>query len=174
MPIIFSVCCSKEGQVKSSVVLRCFTQTTPVSTFKCLSLYKLQVSMFKKNYDHVMKETYFELYQEATRGNPNYFLTYGNGKAASRVQDNMRPNGAHRWHNYMKSPKWENKLPSFVPKFLIAEVQLKQISMMHLRLLSSIIWCSGLYGKSVFSVVLLAADTPRWGLLLRLGQEAEF
>jgi len=63
-----------------------------------------EVSMFKKNYDHVMKETYFELYQEATRGNPNYFLTYGNGKAASRVQDNMRPNGAHRWHNYMKSP----------------------------------------------------------------------
>jgi hypothetical protein len=60
--------------------------------------------MFKKNYDHVTKETYFGLYREATRGNPNYFLTYGNGKAASRIQDNLRPNGAHRWHNYMKTP----------------------------------------------------------------------
>jgi hypothetical protein len=63
-----------------------------------------EVSMFKKNYDHVTKETYFGLYREATRGNPNYFLTYGNGKAASRIQDNLRPNGAHRWHNYMKTP----------------------------------------------------------------------
>ncbi|BBN19985.1 hypothetical protein MPTK1_8g15450 [Marchantia polymorpha subsp. ruderalis] len=63
-----------------------------------------EVSMFKKNYDHVMKETYFGLYREATRGNPNYFLTYGNGKAAARVQNHLRPNGAHRWHNYMKNP----------------------------------------------------------------------
>ncbi|KAI5429471.1 Glycosyltransferase-like KOBITO 1, variant 6, partial [Lathyrus oleraceus] len=43
-------------------------------------------------------------YKEATHGNPNYFLTYGNGKAAARVQDHLRPNGAHRWHNYMKTP----------------------------------------------------------------------
>lgn len=64
-----------------------------------------EVSMFKKNYDHVTKETYFGLYKEATRGNPNYFLTYGNGKAAARIQDHLRPNGAHRWHNYMKTPK---------------------------------------------------------------------
>lgn len=64
-----------------------------------------EVSMFKKNYDHVTKETYFGLYKEATRGNPNYFLTYGNGKAAARVQEHLRPNGAHRWHNYMKTPK---------------------------------------------------------------------
>eukprot|EP00246_Nothoceros_aenigmaticus_P012569 TRINITY_DN3966_c0_g2_i2.p1 TRINITY_DN3966_c0_g2~~TRINITY_DN3966_c0_g2_i2.p1 ORF type:complete len:326 (-),score=53.61 TRINITY_DN3966_c0_g2_i2:599-1576(-) len=63
-----------------------------------------EVSMFKKNFDHVTKETYFGLYKEATRGNPNYFLTYGNGKAAARVQDHLRPNGAHRWHNYMKAP----------------------------------------------------------------------
>jgi hypothetical protein len=63
-----------------------------------------EVTMFKKNYDHVTKETYFGLYKEATRGNPNYFLTYGNGKAAARMQDNLRPNGAHRWHNYAKSP----------------------------------------------------------------------
>ncbi|KAK4378022.1 hypothetical protein RND71_004318 [Anisodus tanguticus] len=64
-----------------------------------------EVSMFKKNYDHLPKETYFGNYKEATRGNPNYFLTYGNGKSAARVQDYLRPNGAHRWHNYMKSPK---------------------------------------------------------------------
>ncbi|KAK4379763.1 hypothetical protein RND71_001625 [Anisodus tanguticus] len=63
-----------------------------------------EVSMFKKNYDHLMKDTYFGMYKEATRGNPNYFLTYGNGKAAARIQDHLRPNGAHRWHNYMKTP----------------------------------------------------------------------
>ncbi|KAH0650265.1 hypothetical protein KY284_030177 [Solanum tuberosum] len=38
-----------------------------------------EVSMFKKNYDHLTKEMYFGNYKEATRGNPNYFLTYGNG-----------------------------------------------------------------------------------------------
>ncbi|KAK2651948.1 hypothetical protein Ddye_011804 [Dipteronia dyeriana] len=63
-----------------------------------------EVSMFKKNYDHLPKDVYFGNYKEATRGNPNYFLTYGNGKAAARIQDHLRPNGAHRWHNYMKSP----------------------------------------------------------------------
>ncbi|KAL4341404.1 hypothetical protein GQ457_08G010430 [Hibiscus cannabinus] len=63
-----------------------------------------EVSMFKKNYDHLPKETYFGMYKESTRGNPNYFLTYGNGKAAARIQDHLRPNGAHRWHNYMKTP----------------------------------------------------------------------
>ncbi|KAF8395760.1 hypothetical protein HHK36_019711 [Tetracentron sinense] len=62
------------------------------------------VSMFKKNYDHLPKETYFGMYKESTRGNPNYFLTYGNGKSAARIQDHLRPNGAHRWHNYMKTP----------------------------------------------------------------------
>lgn len=66
-----------------------------------------QVSMFKKNYDHLPKETYFGMYKEATRGNPNYFLTYGNGKSIARIQDHLRPNGAHRWHNYMKTPKYE-------------------------------------------------------------------
>ncbi|XP_021853506.1 glycosyltransferase-like At2g41451 isoform X2 [Spinacia oleracea] len=64
-----------------------------------------EVSLFKKNYDHLPKETYFELYKDATRGNPNYFLTYGNGKAAARIQDHLRPNGAHRWHNYNQTPK---------------------------------------------------------------------
>ncbi|XP_049406166.1 glycosyltransferase-like KOBITO 1 [Solanum stenotomum] len=64
-----------------------------------------EVSMFKKNYDHLTKEMYFGNYKEATRGNPNYCLTYGNGKSAARVQGHLRSNGAHRWHNYMKSPK---------------------------------------------------------------------
>ncbi|KAH0652857.1 hypothetical protein KY289_030535 [Solanum tuberosum] len=63
-----------------------------------------EVSMFRKNYDHLTKEMYFGNYKEATRGNPNYFLTYENGKSAARVQDHLRPNGAHRCHNYMKSP----------------------------------------------------------------------
>ncbi|KAL2926215.1 Glycosyltransferase-like KOBITO 1 [Bienertia sinuspersici] len=63
-----------------------------------------EVSMFKKNYDHLPKDTYFGMYKEATRGNPNYFLTYGNGKSIARIQDHLRPNGAHRWHNYMKTP----------------------------------------------------------------------
>ncbi|XP_071909321.1 glycosyltransferase-like At2g41451 isoform X1 [Coffea arabica] len=64
-----------------------------------------EVSMFKKNFDHLNKETYFGSYKEATRGNPNYFMTYGNGKSAARIEENLRPNGAHRWHNYMKEPK---------------------------------------------------------------------
>ncbi|PWA92792.1 glycosyltransferase family 92 [Artemisia annua] len=63
-----------------------------------------EISLFKKNFDHLTKETYFGTYKESTRGNPNYFLTYGNGKSAARVQQHLRPNGAHRWHNYMKAP----------------------------------------------------------------------
>ncbi|EOA25496.1 hypothetical protein CARUB_v10018847mg [Capsella rubella] len=63
-----------------------------------------EVSMFKKNYDHLPRDVYFGSYKDATRGNPNYFLTYGNGKSAARVQAHLRPNGAHRWHNYRKSP----------------------------------------------------------------------
>jgi len=67
----------------------------------------MQVSMFKKNYDHLPKDTYFGMYKDSVRGNPNYFLTYGNGKSAARIQDHLRPNGAHRWHNYMKTPKYD-------------------------------------------------------------------
>ncbi|XP_047323386.1 glycosyltransferase-like KOBITO 1 [Impatiens glandulifera] len=63
-----------------------------------------EVSMFKKNYDHLPKDTYFGMYKESTRSNPNYFLTYGNGKSAARVKNHLRPNGAHRWHNYMRTP----------------------------------------------------------------------
>lgn len=63
--------------------------------------------MFKKNFDHLMKETYYGNYKESIRGNPNYFLTYANGKSAARVQQHLRPNGAHRWYNYMKIPKYD-------------------------------------------------------------------
>ncbi|KAF2308122.1 hypothetical protein GH714_035501 [Hevea brasiliensis] len=64
-----------------------------------------EVSLFKKNYDHLPKDVYFGNYTNNSFGNPNYFLTYGNGKSAARIQDHLRPNGAHRWHNYMKTPK---------------------------------------------------------------------
>ncbi|KAJ8435582.1 hypothetical protein Cgig2_021736 [Carnegiea gigantea] len=67
-----------------------------------------EVSLFKKNYDHLPKDTYDLMYKEATRNNVNYFLTYGNGKAIARVVDNLRPNGAHRWYNYAKAPKYGN------------------------------------------------------------------
>ncbi|EFN51864.1 hypothetical protein CHLNCDRAFT_7951, partial [Chlorella variabilis] len=65
----------------------------------------LEVTMFKKNYAHVVSDLYFKSYGVVARGNPNYFITYGNGKSAARVQHGMRPNGAHRWHSYVKTPK---------------------------------------------------------------------
>ena len=64
-----------------------------------------QVTLFKRNFDHVVREVYFAKYKEMTRGNPNYFLTYGNGKAAARLVPGLRPNGAHRFHNYVKAPR---------------------------------------------------------------------
>jgi hypothetical protein len=64
-----------------------------------------QVTMFKRNFDHVVREVYFAKYKEMTRGNPNYFLTYGNGKAAARLVPGLRPNGAHRFHNYVRAPR---------------------------------------------------------------------
>ncbi|GFP90915.1 glycosyltransferase-like kobito 1 [Phtheirospermum japonicum] len=63
-----------------------------------------EVTMFKKNLDHLANETYVVNYKKVYHGNPHYFLTYGNGKSAARVQDHLRPNGAHRWHNYLKMP----------------------------------------------------------------------
>lgn len=104
--------------------------------------------MFKRNYDHLPKDTYFGMYKESTRGNPNYFLTYGNGKSAARIQDHLRPNGAHRWHNYMKTPKygyssWRNKCSFylFIFGFLISliifylipfsEIKLEEAAVLH-------------------------------------------
>jgi hypothetical protein len=63
-----------------------------------------EVTLFKRNFDHVVRKTYMESYRLVAGDNPNYFLTYGNGKSAARVQDGLRPNGAHRFHNYLKKP----------------------------------------------------------------------
>ena len=65
----------------------------------------LDVTLFKKNYAHVNSKEYFDNYGIVQRGNPNYFTTYGNGKSAARMKDGLRPNGAHRWHNYYLSPE---------------------------------------------------------------------
>jgi len=79
-----------------------------------------EVTLFKKNFDHVVKEVYFGRYKEMTRGNPNYFLTYGNGKAAARVVPGLRPNGAHRFHNYVKAPREGKALEAAVLHFTYA------------------------------------------------------
>jgi hypothetical protein len=63
------------------------------------------VTLFKRNFHHVVSDAYFRSYKAVTRGNPNYFITYGNGKSAARVQPGLRPNGAHRWFNYAKQPR---------------------------------------------------------------------
>ena len=63
------------------------------------------MTLFKRNFHHVMSTAYFQSYKSVTRGNPNYFITYGNGKSAARVQKGLRPNGAHRWFNYFKHPR---------------------------------------------------------------------
>ena len=66
---------------------------------------RVQVTLFKRNYHHVVSDAYFKAYHTVARGNPNYFITYGNGKSAARVQSGLRPNGAHRWYSYVKAPK---------------------------------------------------------------------
>lgn len=98
----------------------------------------VEVTMFKRNFDHVIKEVYFKHYKcvfpqlvlfgtpgqrmrsgeakttgslfwhcvsgacpvcrETSRGNPNYFLTYGNGKAAARIV-RARPARSPRRHS---------------------------------------------------------------------------
>ena len=63
------------------------------------------MTLFKRNYHHVVSDAYFKAYHTVARGNPNYFITYGNGKSAARVQSGLRPNGAHRWYSYVKAPK---------------------------------------------------------------------
>ena len=37
-----------------------------------------EVTLFKRNFDHVVREVYMDNYRDVTRKNPNYFLTYGN------------------------------------------------------------------------------------------------
>lgn len=69
-----------------------------------------EVTLFKRSYSHVESDAYFAEYGTVSRGNPNYFTTYGNGKSAARVVDGLRPNGAHRWHNYNRTPKeWSSE-----------------------------------------------------------------
>eukprot|EP00898_Chlorokybus_atmophyticus_P009170 jgi/Chlat1/9254/Chrsp99S08526 len=64
-----------------------------------------EVTLFKKNYDHVLRDQYFANYRDVAKGNPNYYLTYANGKSVARIKEGLRPNGAHRFHNYIKQPK---------------------------------------------------------------------
>lgn len=71
------------------------------------------MSLFKKSFHHLDKETFFSNYNRSFRGNNNYFMTYANGKSAARVQPHLRPNGAHRWYNYIKIPKYDDLLDYF-------------------------------------------------------------
>jgi hypothetical protein len=82
-----------------------------------------EVTLFKRNFDHVIKEVYFGRYKEMTRGNPNYFLTYGNGKAAARLVPGLRPNGAHRFHNYLKPPREAKALEGAVLHYTYARFE---------------------------------------------------
>ena len=66
-----------------------------------------QVTLFKRNHHHVVSDAYFRSYHAVARGNPNYFITYGNGKSAARVRPGLRPNGAHRWYSYNRAPREE-------------------------------------------------------------------
>lgn len=64
----------------------------------------MQVTLFKRNFHHVAAGAYYKAYKSISRGNPNYFITYGNGKSAARIRAGLRPNGAHRWFNYHRRP----------------------------------------------------------------------
>ena len=79
------------------------------------------MTLFKRNYHHVVSDAYFKAYHTVARGNPNYFITYGNGKSAARVQSGLRPNGAHRWYSYVKAPKcaptWVGLFSQHAPVF---------------------------------------------------------
>lgn len=41
--------------------------------------------MFKKNYEYVLRDVYFENFKEVIYGNKNYFFIYGNGKFVVRI-----------------------------------------------------------------------------------------
>lgn len=65
----------------------------------------IEASLFKRNHAHVKADLYFKHYQTISKGNPNYFVAYGNGKSAAKISEGIRPNGAHRWYFYNKKPK---------------------------------------------------------------------
>ncbi|KMZ56529.1 hypothetical protein ZOSMA_94G00550 [Zostera marina] len=61
-----------------------------------------EVSLFKRNYEHIAKDYFYSFNKEARHGNDRYFLTYTNGRSAARVQDHLHPIGAFRWNSYAK------------------------------------------------------------------------
>jgi hypothetical protein len=66
-----------------------------------------ECTLFKKNYIHVSdKEKYRKFGGLIKRGNPNYFLTYANGKSIARINPKLRSNGAHRFKIRGGSPYW--------------------------------------------------------------------
>ena len=83
-----------------------------------------QVTLFKRNYHHVVSDSYFKSYHTVARGNPNYFITYGNGKSAARMQPGLRPNGAHRWYSYTKAPKYAQIAPALPPDLCWLQAQM--------------------------------------------------
>nr|GMD44741.1 glycosyltransferase-like At2g41451 [Ipomoea batatas] len=95
--VVFS---NYESSVERDDIKEPFSETTLT-----LKVFVDKVSLFKKNQDHIAEEAYSKHYQEACHGISTFFLTYVNGKSAARIQDHLRPNGAHRWQNYMKSLK---------------------------------------------------------------------
>lgn len=96
--------------------------------------------MFKKNFDHLTKETYFGNYREAAHGNPNYFLTYGNGKSAARIKDHLRPNGAHRWHNYMKIPVYVDSSELYIDYISLYYISYALFNALHSCLTLSLLY----------------------------------
>ncbi|RWR74699.1 glycosyltransferase-like protein [Cinnamomum micranthum f. kanehirae] len=59
---------------------------TEVSNLIFTAIYLSSLNL-QENYDHLPKETYFGMYREATRGNPNYFFDLWMEKSAARIQD---------------------------------------------------------------------------------------
>ena len=74
----------------------------------------LEASLFKRNFAHVRSDLYFKNYETIAKGNPNYFVAYGNGKSAARLEPGIRPNGAHRWYFYTKRPQYAQMRLSLV------------------------------------------------------------
>jgi len=64
-----------------------------------------EVTLFKKSVNHVIRETMKAYTPQMSKGNPNYFLTYSNGKSVARVTEDIRPNGAHRFAYYKHKVK---------------------------------------------------------------------
>ena len=60
----------------------------------------LEVSLFKVAVDHIDSTVMQQNYRHIAHGNPNYFIAYSNGKSLARVEQGLRPHGAHRWASY--------------------------------------------------------------------------